>query len=561
MSERTSTLATADEVRDSSAAFPCLTGEQLEQLRPYGRPRTYADGECLWRIGDQRASFHVILTGAVDILQRRAGQGEHLVVRHGPKGFTGDFDLLSDRSAVVEGRACGETEVLEILPEALKELVVADSRLSDVVLGAFIARRQALLAGGIGNTLLIGSRFSPKTLEIREFLERNARPFEWLDLDSDSDAESLLAGFGVEPGETPVTVDSSGRVHRSPSVAAMANAMGLSAVAEDRVYDVVVVGTGPAGLAAAVYASSEGLDVLSVDAIAPGGQASTSSKIENYLGFPTGISGRELAQRAFVQAQKFGTTLAMPRRATRLDCSERPYRVQLDDDLWIRARTVVVASGAQYRRLPAADATDFEGRGVFFGATAMEARLCEGREVIVVGGGNSAGQAAVFLSEHTNHVHVVIRSESLDHSMSRYLISRIESSPRITLHARAEIEALSGGVALERIVLRDRRRGETREMPVAHLFCFIGAVPNTAWLDGCVALDEKGFVRTGLDLARDQLDADLWPARQPFLLETDRPGVFAAGDVRSGSTKRVASAVGEGSICVQFVHQVLAGHG
>ena len=559
MSDRVSVTQHDDDVVVSHQAFPCLTADQVEQIAQIAERRRFGDGELLWRIGDRRIPLHVILEGAVDIRQRRASGDSRLIVRHGPMGFSGDIDVLSDKAAVVEAQAAGDTVTLEVDPVRLKQLVVADSSISDVILGAFLARRRSLIAAGFGNVLLLGSRYSPDTFRIREFLERNSRPFEWVDLDSNDDVAALLEGFRIEPDETPVLIDADGVVHRNPTLDALARCMGLNTVYADRIYDVLVVGAGPAGLAASVYAASEGLDVMTVDAIAPGGQAGTSSKIENYLGFPTGISGRDLAQRAFVQAEKFGATLATPRSALRLDCTQRPYVVDVGHNDVVRARTVVIATGARYRRLPLDNAQRFEGRGIYFGATAMEARLCQGSEVAVVGGGNSAGQAAVYLSQHAEHVHVFIRSASLDHSMSRYLISRIDASPKITLHPFTEISALHGEDTLAGLEARDNRSGTCRDMDIRHAFIFIGAVPNTAWLEDCVALDAKGFVRTGLDLARSDFNPVEWPDRAPFLLETNRPGVFAAGDVRAGSTKRVASAVGEGSICVQFIHQALAG--
>jgi thioredoxin reductase (NADPH) len=339
----------------------------------------------------------------------------------------------------------------------------------------------------------------------------------------------------------------------------MARCFGLSRVDGERIFDVIVAGGGPAGLAAAVYAASEGLEVLIVDSVAPGGQASTSSKIENYLGFPTGISGRELAQRAYVQATKFGAEVAAPRAVAGLDVGNRPYALDIGDGQQVRGRTVVISTGAKYRRLPLPNAEKYEGRGIYFGATFMEARMCSQQEVVIVGGGNSAGQAAVFLSQHAKHVHIAIRSESLEHSMSKYLIHRIEASPKITLHPHTEITALAGDEVLEGIELTDNRTGESRTSDIQHAFIFIGATPNSDWLPPEIAVDGKGFVRTGRDLEPDELDADLWPVRrQPFLLETSVPGIFAAGDIRSGSTKRVASAVGEGSISVSFIHQVLA---
>ena len=372
---------------------------------------------------------------------------------------------------------------------------------------------------------------------------------------------ALLEGFGVSLADTPIIVGADGAVYRNPDIGEMAACMGLSTVEGEDIYDVIVVGAGPAGLAASVYAASEGLSVLAVDSIAPGGQASTSSKIENYLGFPTGISGRDLAQRAHVQAEKFGARLATPRAVVRLDCSQRPYAVDFNDGASVRGRTIVIATGAQYRRLPLDNARRFEGRGVYFGATAMEARLCANEEVFVVGGGNSAGQAAVYLAEHASHVHVCIRSASLEHSMSKYLIQRIEASPRITLHPHTEITKLHGETRLERVEAHNTQSGEALANEARHVFVFIGAAPNTEWLEDCVALDAKGFVRTGRDLAPNDFNPVEWPGRAPHLLETNWPGVFAAGDARAGSTKRVASAVGEGSICVQFIHQTLAEQG
>jgi thioredoxin reductase (NADPH) len=369
----------------------------------------------------------------------------------------------------------------------------------------------------------------------------------------------LLDALGVGVDDTPIVIDSNGVVSHNPSIDEMARCFGLSRVDEAEIYDVVIAGGGPAGLAAAVYGASEGLKVLIVDSVAPGGQASTSSKIENYLGFPTGISGRELAQRAYVQATKFGAEVAAPRKVCGLDVRSRPYVLDIGDGQAVRGRTMVISTGAKYRRLPLSNADKYEGRGIYFGATFMEARLCSHQEVIIVGGGNSAGQAAVFLSQHAKHVHIAIRSDSLEHSMSKYLIHRIEASPKITLHRHTEITALAGEEVLEGIELTDNRTGESRQADIRHAFVFIGATPNTGWLPPEISVDDRGFVRTGRDLEPEELVSDLWPLhRQPYLLETSVPGIFAAGDVRAGSTKRVASAVGEGSISVSFIHQVLS---
>ena len=540
-------------------AFPTLTDAQIAAIAEIGERRRFGDGDDVWRIGEPLTSFYVVESGAVEVYQLTGTGEEHQVVVHEPGEFTGDIDLLSTSATVVGAKARGETEAIEVPAERLRRLLVENSELSDILLSAFLARRQELIATGHGSLTIIGSRFSPDTFRIREFLERNSRPFEWIDVESDARVSRLLEGLGIGVDETPVVIDPNGRVFHNPSIEEMAECFGLSRVADGRIYDVIVVGAGPAGLATAVYAASEGLGVLIVDAVAPGGQASTSSKIENYLGFPTGISGRELAQRAYVQATKFGAEVAAPRSAVGLDVSERPYILDIGAGQTARGRTVVIATGAQYRRLPLDNARDYEGRGIYFGATFMESRMCGGQEVVVVGGGNSAGQAAVFLSQQAKHVHVVIWSGSVEHSMSKYLIHRIDASPRITLHPHTEITGLHGAECLERIELTDNRTSESRTVDIQHAFIFIGANPNTEWLPSEIARSENGFVRTGRDLEPEELDPELWTTgRAPYLLETSIPGVFAAGDVRSGSTKRVASAVGEGSISVSFIHQVLA---
>jgi thioredoxin reductase (NADPH) len=545
--------------KKSPEAFPVLSEAQIELIAGHGERRRFADGDDVWRLGEPMSSFFVVVAGAVEVFQLTGTGERHQVVVHQPGEFTGDIDLLSSSATVVGARAVGDTETIEVPAERLRRLVVENAELSDIVLAAFLARRQELLATGRGSLTIVGSRFSPDTFRIREFLERNSRPFEWIDLESDDGVSDLLDTFGVGVDDTPLVIDSNGVVSHNPSIEEMASCFGLSRVDEGEIYDVVVAGGGPAGLAAAVYAASEGLKVLIVDEVAPGGQASTSSKIENYLGFPTGISGRELAQRAYVQATKFGAEVAAPRRVEALDVTHRPYVLDIGDGQKARGRTVVISTGARYRRLPLDNAERYEGRGIYFGATMMEARMCSREEVVIVGGGNSAGQAAVFLSQHAGHVHIAIRSESLEHSMSKYLIHRIEASPKITLHPHSEITALRGDEVLEGVELTDNRSGESHAMDIRHAFIFIGADPNTAWLPHELAVDTRGFIRTGRDLEPDELDAQLWRnRRQPYLLETSVPGVFAAGDVRSGSTKRVASAVGEGSISVSFIHQVLS---
>jgi thioredoxin reductase (NADPH) len=421
-------------------------------------------------------------------------------------------------------------------------------------LRAFLLRRSYLIGHSVGDALLIGSNHSGDTLRLREFLSRNGHPHTYVDVERDQDVQAILDQFEVKVTDIPVLICRGTLVLRNPSNADAAECFGLNAgIDEGEVYDLIVVGAGPSGLAAAVYGASEGLNVLVIESNAPGGQAGSSSRIENYLGFPTGISGQDLAGRAFVQAEKFGAHIAIARSARALKCARSPYSLQLDDGKTVQARSIIVAAGAQYRKLDLPNVAQFEGVGIYYGATQVEAQLCANDEVAVVGGGNSAGQAAMFLSAHAKHVHLLVRGPGLSETMSRYLISRIEACSSITLRAHTEIEALEGDAQLERVRWRQTQTGATDTREIQHLFLMTGACPNTAWLQGCLALDGKQFIKTGVDLGPD------WTfQRAPHLLETSRPGVFAVGDIRAGSVKRVASAVGEGSMAVQFVHQVLA---
>src|SRR5882724_10903104 len=467
--------------------------------------------------------------------------------------------MISGRRCLARGRVTEPGEFLELTGDGLRALVARDAELSDIFMRAFILRRLLLISQGQGNVILLGSRHSANTLRLREFLSRNGYPYRYMDLDTDNTSQELLDRFAVTPSEIPVVICSGRSVLRNPSNQELADCLGFNAtIDESQVRDLIIVGAGPAGLAAAVYAGSEGLDVLMIETTAPGGQAGSSSKIENYLGFPTGISGQDLAGRAYSQAQKFGAQVMIAKTARELACRRKPYTVAIDDGPPVPARAIIIATGAQYRRLTLDNLSQFEGAGIYYGATFVESQLCTGEEVIVVGGGNSAGQAAVFLSHTTKRVHLLVRSGGLADSMSRYLIRRIEGTPTIVLRTHTEVTALEGSQHLECVRLRDNKT-ETVETPdIRHVFVMTGAIPNTRWLDGCVALDARGFIKTGPDLSPDDLAASHWPlARAPHLLETSLPGVFAVGDVRAGNIKRVASAVGEGSIAISFVHRVL----
>jgi thioredoxin reductase (NADPH) len=537
--------------------FPKLADAQIERISSVGRERQVAKGEMLIKQGEV-APFFLIISGRLDIIQP-TDQGELTIVQHEAGHFTGELNMLTGRRSLVCARMGEAGEVIELSLEELQAIVQTDVGISQVLMTAFIFRRLELIANHVGDVAVIGSPHSPGTLRIKEFLTRNGHPYTYLDLDKDTGVQEMLDKFKVGVDEIPVLICRGTVVLRNPSNQQVADCLGLNPkLDETQVLDVVVVGAGPAGLAAAVYAASEGLTVLMIETTAPGGQAGSSSKIENYLGFPTGISGQNLAGRAYAQAQKFGAKLIIARSAVKLS-GKRPYKIEFDDGHSVSGRTVVIATGAQYRKLPLKNLDDFEGRGIYFGATFIEAQLCTNEEVIVVGGGNSAGQAAVFLSEMSKHVHMLVRSNGLADTMSRYLIRRIEDTSKITLHICTEIVGLEGENHLERVQWRDKNTGATETHDIRHIFLMTGADPNTRWLSDCVALDDKGFVRTGSDLNEEDLLKSGWPLeRHPFLLETSLPGVLAVGDVRSGNVKRVASAVGEGSISIHLAHKALA---
>jgi thioredoxin reductase (NADPH) len=539
--------------------FPKLSQKQVEHIEalPGARKRAVRKDEVLINQGDV-PPFFVVISGRIDIVQN-SNKGEILIVQHHDREFTGEMNMLSGRRSLVAARMGEAGEIVELDRETMQALVQNDVGIGQVLMTAFIWRRLELIEQHAGDVVLIGSVHCSGTLRIKEFLTRNGHPYHYVDLDTDPDVQAMLDQFQIKLGDIPVLICRGKNVLRNPDNQHVADCLGLNPkIDETKIRDVVVVGAGPAGLAAAVYAASEGLDVLMIETTAPGGQAGSSSKIENYLGFPTGISGQRLAGRAYAQAQKFGAQLIVSRSAKKLS-GQKPYTIEMDDGHRVLARTVVIATGVQYRRLPIQNVGAFEGTGIYFGATAMEAALCGEEELIVVGGGNSAGQAAVFLSEKSKHVHMLVRSNGLAETMSRYLIRRIEDSPKITLHTWTEIVAVDGTNHLESVRWVNRKTGKEETCNIRHVFLMTGAAPNTQWLDGCVALDDKGFVRTGSDLTAEDLHASGWPlGRHPFLLETSRPGVLAVGDVRAGNVKRVASAVGEGSISISLAHKALA---
>ena len=544
----------------ATQTFPALTQAQINRLLPHGKVRKVEVGEILFKPGDTIVPFFVVLSGGMDIVQPSL-QGERLIVAHNVVGnFTGELTMISGRGALVTGRVTAAGEFLELSQDAMRSVIAKDAELSEILMRAFILRRLALISSGFGNLILMGSRHSAQTLRLREFLTRNGQPHTYIDLDTDSASQELLDRFHVTVDEIPVVICSSRNVMRNPSVQELADCLGFNAtVDETQLHDVIVIGAGPSGLAAAVYAASEGLDVLVIETAAPGGQAGSSSKIENYLGFPTGVSGQELANRATTQALKFGAKMMVAHSVARLECDKRPYRVVLDNGTSLATRSIVISSGAQYNKPKIANLAKFEGQGVYYGATFMESQLCGGEDVIVVGGGNSAGQAAVYMSQTARKVYMLVRAKELASTMSRYLIQRIEENPAIEMHYRTEIIAMDGDTRLESVTWKDSATGQTSTHPIRHVFIMTGASPRTHWLEGCLALDGKGFILTGRDFSDSATQKSAWPlARPPFMLETSLPGVFAVGDVRSGNVKRVASAVGEGAISIHMVHQVLA---
>jgi thioredoxin reductase (NADPH) len=547
----------SDPYRRAEQTFPRLNADQIARAIVFGTVESLPQNTILFERGDRTVDFFLVLEGNIEIYEHAPDGGIEVFTIHAESQFTGELDLFNDREILVGGRMGADGRVARLNRVQFRRLLAAEPDVAEIIMRAFILRRVGLIEHAQGAATLVSSREvgAGDSLRLQRFLKRNGYPVRVIDVDAEEEARALLAAEGLTREDVPVAFCGRGSVLRGPSNIEMARALGiLEMLPADEVFDVAVVGAGPAGLAAAVYAASEGLSTVVLESEAPGGQAGTSSKIENYLGFPTGISGQALAGRAQVQAQKFGARIGVPRTVLGLNCSRRPYRLALDDGSMVEARTVVVATGARYRRLEGVEGFErFDGgNGIHYAATAIEAGLCTGEEAIVVGGGNSAGQAAVFLSRHASHVHILVRGPNLAASMSDYLIGRIDASDRITLHTQSEIAALRGERHLEEVTWRHRGTGALTTHPVTNVFLMLGAVPNTEWLAGCgVRVDGGGFVLVGAQ-------AGAADGREPSLFETSRPAIFAVGDVRAGSVKRVASSVGEGSAVVSAVHQVLA---
>jgi thioredoxin reductase (NADPH) len=538
--------------------FPQLTAAQIARLDALGSRRRMTQGEILAEPGDRHRPMLVVLSGSIEVVQPGM-KGEVLVVVHTAGSFTGEMSVLQGIGSLVRARVRDAGEVLVIPEDLLRRVIQTDAELSELFMRAFILRRVGLIQSQTGDVILLGSSHSAGTLRLQQFLTRNSFPYVNLDVNSDQVVQTLLQRFHINAEDIPVVLCRGEVVLKNPSNEEVAACLGMNQqIDDDRIRDVIVVGAGPSGLAAAVYAASEGLDVLVLETGTPGGQAGSSSKIENYLGFPTGISGLALAARARVQAQKFGAEIRTAYSALKLNCNLRPYAVDLCHGHAVRARSIIIATGAEYRQLAIENASRFLGTGIYYAATATEVRRCEMKDVIVVGGGNSAGQAAVYLAGKCHQVHLLVRAGGLADTMSRYLIRRIEETGNITLHTNTEIASLEGAEQLERVSWKTRPGNVLETQQIGHVFLMTGAVPSTLWLKGCIALNDKGFVLTGSDLIpADMPAANGSPARPLQSFETNWPGIFAVGDVRCGSVKRVAAAVGEGSACVQQVHQAL----
>ncbi|MFB8246376.1 FAD-dependent oxidoreductase [Streptomyces sp. NPDC055952] len=548
------------ETADIYGAYPRLPEDQMDRLARHGRRREVDAGDVLIREGEHCETFYVIVSGSIAVIEDYGTPGERLLRVHGPGRFIGELGLLNGQVAFYTAAVRDPGEVLALSMDQLRDLVARDSVLGDLVLRACLGRRALLVGQGAGFRI-VGSRYSPDTRRLREFAARNRLPYRWIDLETDKEAEELLRRFGVGPEETPLVIWRDTTLLRNPSNAELARLTGLPSLpAENHHGDLLILGSGPAGLAAAVNAASEGLGTTLVEALATGGQAGTSSRIENLLGFPSGVSGAELTDRAVLQAEKFGARISVPAEAARLEPRDGHYAVGFADGSEITARAVVLATGARYRRLHAPGVERLEGTSVHYSATVYEAQKCRTDPVAVVGGGNSAGQAVLFLAGYAPQVFLLVRGASLEEHMSRYLIDQVERHPRVRVLLHTEMTEALGDKTLEAVDVVDRRTGEHHRLAVRALFVFTGAEPHTEWLSGALALDARGFVLTGAE-AQARSAPGMWQSqgRDCLTLETSLPGVFAAGDVRSGSVKRVSSSAGEGAMSIHFVHRYL-GH-
>lgn len=538
-----------DPMNRKEQMFPRLDPSMVQRIALYGHEEHVPAGTVLFQRGDRGVDFFLVLDGLVEIFDLDKHGHPNVFTMYAARQFSGEMNMFNRRAVMASARAAMDSRVIRVPAANFHRMVAAEADISEIIMRAFILRRVGLIRMGYGGVVLVGPGHSADTLRLERFLVRNGYPHRLIDTEVDPDAGGFIECFQLRQEQLPVVICPEKCFLQNPSTAELADELGLTEVIDEHhIYDVAVVGAGPAGLAAAVYAASEGLSTIVLEGMAPGGQAGTSSKIENYLGFPTGISGQALAGRAQAQAQKFGARLAVSRQAANIDCTAQPYRLRLDDGQIVTARVVVVATGARYRKLDVPGYSHFEGEGIHYAATAMEGQLCANEEVVVVGGGNSAGQAAVFLSRIAKHVHVLVRSNGLAATMSDYLVQRIAQSPSITLHARSEVVELHGDPRLQQIVWRNRDSGELTACQAGNMFVMIGAEPNTDWLQDCLALDDKGFVLTGRCAQGHLLES-------PYA--TTRPGIYAVGDVRAGSVKRVASGVGEGSVVIQAVHHYL----